>query len=310
MDQVVACPPVSASPLAIDWARMAFPQPDQYDSRVVLELAGSCMSLGRRAPYRRRPVGLHPTIFDGCVAVRALPRSTLREPDFVLAPADHPNLAAAARYVARWPEAYAEFKLLIDTVIPLYDAIVAPAERGEVLGSCSHSDEDRFGSLMATVEDPLGLAQAMLHEMAHQKLRALGVSVEGAQHLIVNDPQETYRSPVRHDVMRPMTAIFHAVYSFIHVVALDLRMIAEEEDPAVRERMVLLLARNVPRMQAGCATLGASLCTDAAGAVFCGAFMDWAESILVTGEEVLAEHGFGYPDLDAHRRQGGTTSAG
>jgi hypothetical protein len=297
MDQAVAYPAVHLSPLAIDWARMACPQPDQYDSHMVLKLAGSCASLGRPTPYRQRPTGQHPTIFDGCVAVRALPRSTLREPDFVLAPADHPNLAAAARYVACWPEACEQFKLLIDTVIPLYDATIVPAERCEVLGSCSHSDEDQFGSLMATVEDPLGLAQAMLHEMAHQKLRALGISVEGAQHLIVNEPDETYRSPVRHDAMRPMTAIFHAVYSFIHVVALDVRMIAAEEDPAVRERMVLLLARNVPRMQMGFATLRESLRTDPAGAVFCGAFMRWAEAILATGEEVLAEHGFGYPDL-------------
>jgi hypothetical protein len=280
-----------------DWGRLAYPQEDQYDSHVVLVLAGSRTSPGRPTLYRRRPVDGHPTIFDGCVAVRELPRSTLREPDFLLAPADHPNLAAAARHVARWPEVYEQFKLLIDTVIPLFDARIAPAERAEALGSCSHSDEDQFGSLMATVEDPLGLAQAMVHEMAHQKLRALGVSVESAQHLIVNDPRELYPSPVRHDSLRPMTAVFHAVYSFIHVVALDLRMIAPEEDPAVRERLVLLLARNVPRMQMGCVTLRENLRTDAAGAVFRGAFMQWAEEILATGEQVLAEHGFGYPDL-------------
>jgi hypothetical protein len=286
MDEIMARPAVV--PLELDWARLAYPQADQYDSHAIVALA--C--------YRRRPVGDDPTIFDGQVAVRALPRSTLREPDFLLAPADHPNLAVAGRYVARWPEVYEQFKLLIDSVIPLFDATIAPAERAEVLGSCSHSDEGQFGTLMATVEDPLGLAQAMVHEMAHQKLRALGISVESAQRLIVNGPDELYPSPVRHDSLRPMTAIFHAVYSFLHVVALDLRMIAAEQDPAVRERLVLLLARNVPRMQAGFATLRENLRTDPAGAVFCGAFMAWAEAILATGEQVLGNHGFGFPDLD------------
>lgn len=297
IDRATASPATAACAPALDWARLACPQGDQNDSRVVLALAVSTTTSGRLTLYRRRPTDGHPTIFDGRVAVRDLPRSTLREPDFLLAPPDHPNLEAAARYVARWPEAYEQFKLLVDTVIPLFDARIAPAERADVLGSCSHSDEDQFGSLMATVEDPLGLAQAMVHEMAHQKLRALGVSVEGAQRLIVNHPDELYRSPVRHDASRPMTAIFHALYSFIHVVALDLRMIAPEEDPEIRDRMVLLLARNVPRMQMAAATVRRSLRTDAAGAAFCGAFMAWAEEILAEGEKVLGEHGFGFPDL-------------
>jgi hypothetical protein len=289
---------VAARAPALDWARLAFPQDDQYDSRVVAALARSCPTRGRPILYRRRSAGGHPTICDGRVAVRALPRSTLREPDFILAPPDHPNLAAAASYVARWPQAYEQFKLLIDTVIPLYDAGIPPADRPEVLGSCSHSDEDQFGTLMATIEDPLGLAQAMVHEMTHQKLRALGISIESAEHLIINAPEERYPSPVRHDRTRPMTAIFHGVYSFMHVVALDLRMIAAEADPAVRERLVLLLARNVPRMQMGLKTLRARLRTDRAGTVFCGAFMAWSEQVLAAGEDVLTDEGYGFPDLD------------
>lgn len=298
MDRKLVHPTVTDSSLKIDWARLAYPQEDQYDSRIILELTGLCTSLRRPSLYTRRPIGHHPTIFDGAVAVRELPRSTLREPDFVLAPPNDPNLEAAARYVARWPQVYEQFKLLIDTVVPLYDASITPAERGEVLGSCSDSDESQFGTLMATIEDPLGLAQAMVHEMTHQKLRALGISVEAAEHLIINDPNELYRSPLRHDCMRPMTAVFHAVYAFIHVVALDLRMIAPEEDPVVHERLVLLLARNVPRMQVGFKTIQDNLRTDSAGTEFCGVFMEWADGILTMGEQVLDEQGFGFPDLD------------
>ena len=137
----------------------------------------------------------------------------------------------------------------------------------------------------------------MVHELSHQKLRALGVSVESASRFIVNDPNRLFPSPVRYDRPRPMTAVFHAEYSFIHVVALDLRMLAEETVPAVRDRIVLLLARNVPRMLMGYDLLLEHLETDGDGKVFCDAFLKWAYEVLREGEQVLGAYGYGPPKL-------------
>src|SRR5260221_11585139 len=94
------------------------------------------------------------------------------------------------------------------------------------LGSSSHSDEAEFGIIYASVESPLCLAQAMVHEMAHHKLRALGISAESATRLITNDPAQLFDCPIRKDRKRPMIALFHEEYTFVHVTCLDLHMIA------------------------------------------------------------------------------------
>ncbi|MFX6277450.1 HEXXH motif-containing putative peptide modification protein, partial [Acinetobacter baumannii] len=83
------------------------------------------------------------------------------------------------------------------------------------LGSSSHSWEQEFGAIHVTIDNVAGCAQALVHEMAHHKLRARGISIETAQRLIANPPSQRCASPIRKDRARPMTAVFHAQYSFI-----------------------------------------------------------------------------------------------
>ena len=133
----------------------------------------------------------------------------------------------------------------------------------------------------------------LIHEMAHQKLRALGVSFETAERLITNDPSERFESPIRKDQTRPMTAVFHAQYSFIHVTALDLHMLAAAEGERERQCILMLLARNVPRMQAGYEEVARHIKTDAAGRLFVDAFMDWSRDVLQRGQAELDDNGYG-----------------
>src|SRR3954464_15098638 len=159
-----------------DWRRMAVPQPDGYDTDWTLRFAEAGGTPGRPLPYRRRPPGDAPTFCDGRVAVRQSQDRNPFSDRIVPANLCHPNLARSAAFLARWPAAYTQFVRLIDTVHPYTDP--SQARLGEMaLGSCSHSYEEHFGSLHTTVDDAFGLAQALLHEMAHQKLRALGLSV-------------------------------------------------------------------------------------------------------------------------------------
>jgi HEXXH motif-containing protein len=159
-------------------------------------------------------------------------------------------------------------------------------------GSSSPSHEQWFGTVCVTVDDPIGCAQAFVHEMAHQKLRALGVSVESAWRLVRNDPRELYPSPIKIGRQRPMTAVLHAQYSFIYVVELDLRMLAAEPDPMTRHRMLQLLMRNVVRMEAGYETLAANVRTDREGAVFIDAFLAWARRAIAQGYDTLNANGY------------------
>jgi HEXXH motif-containing protein len=205
---------------------------------------------------------------------------------------DHPNVAAGAAFLARWPAAYAQFSRLVDTVYPYTDPQQASLGEG-ALGSSSHSYEEDFGSVHATVDNALGFAQALIHEMAHQKLRALGVSIETAERLIANDPSQRFESPIRKDQTRPMTAVFHAQYSFIHVTALDLHMLAAAQTERERQHILMLPARNVPRMQEGYEEVSRHIETDAAGRLFVDAFMKWSRDVLQRGQAELNANGFG-----------------
>jgi HEXXH motif-containing protein len=269
--------------VTLDWSRLAEPQDDGYDTAAALSLATG---------YTRRPVDGLPTIADGAVAVRYLDQPEMAPPRFALAPPDHPNLGRAVDYLRRWPAGYTQFRALVDSVHPCTDPQIPPPLADVTVGSSSHSHEQWFGTVCVTVDNALGCAQALVHEMAHQKLRALGVSVEGARRLITNDPADLYPSPIKIGIRRPMTAVLHAQYSFIHVIQLDLFMLAGEDDLRARHHILQLLLRNVVRLEPGHATLAAHARTDAEGAPFLAGFLAWSRRALDAGYAALNANGY------------------
>jgi HEXXH motif-containing protein len=201
----------------IDWSRTAEPQADQYDSGIILTLASSTTSPNRPLPYRRTPVGDATAAFDGQVAIRHVYRSlpefkgvSATHPD---APTDHPNIGLAAEYIRSWPIVFTQCQRLLEAIHPVLDPRF-PLESAEIhRGSSSNSYERLFGTVWATIYCPIGLAEAVVHEMAHQKLRALGLSLESATTIVGNDPSELFVSPVVKHRRRPMSAVLHAQYS-------------------------------------------------------------------------------------------------
>ena len=285
------------APATIDWSRLAEPQADGYDTEIILRLATTSGSPLRPEPWQRRSVGRAPALFDGTVAVRNRAEGGLPVSLYTPAPPDHPNLLRAEAILRLWPEAAAQFAILVDTIQPWVDRR-APAGQTMLPGSSSHSEEAEFGIVMVTVDHPFGTAQALVHEMAHHKLRALGVSLLRADRLVTNPPDQLYRSPIITDRLRPMTAVLHAQYSFIHVTALDVAAYrAAAWDTALKRDAIYLLARNVPRMEAGFEELSRHLRTDEEGAAFCGAFMGWSERVIAEGRRILDAEGYGLPPL-------------
>jgi hypothetical protein len=273
----------------IDWSRMAEPQKDGYDSEVTWIMATSGSSPGRVQPWvrkERRPEDT--TICGDLVVARYIDAPEMSPPHFEFAPLDHPHLAAAASYLTSWPEAYDQFTRLIDTVHPCFNPVSVRRHSQSALISCSHSYEEIFGAICVTVDHPLACAQAFVHEMAHQKLRALGVSNQRALRLITNDPERLYVSPIVSDRLRPMTAVLHAEYSFIYVTQLDLCMFDHEQDDLRRREILALISRNVPRVRSGRATIADAIETDEAGAAFVEAFLDWTDRVIERGEALLS----------------------
>jgi len=274
----------------IDWSRCAQPQDDQHDTDVVLDLVATTVCPQRRAPHRRRLPDGAPTIFDGAVAVRYIADTCPGHPRNQHGPLRHPHIQQAVDYVRRWPTVFRQFQRIMDTFHPMVDTTVPLEEYGLRLGSNSHSDEDRFGTMYGTIFDPIGLAEAFVHEMGHNKLRGLGVYVESAARLVTNPPDELFESPIRKDRMRPMTAVLHAQLSFIYVTDLDLRMIAAEPSDAARSRMLYMLATNVPRMELGYDEVNRHIRVDAPGRLFLDGFNRWSERVISGGNRVLEEH--------------------
>jgi HEXXH motif-containing protein len=288
---------IADSRVAADWSRLARPQADGYDTDFILGLATTGGSVLRPDPWRRRPSAGAPTLFDGRVAIRNRESGGLSAPRYAPASPDHPNLAAGEAVLRHWPEAAAQFPALVDTVQPWTDTTIPDSAR-QYPGSSSHSEEAEFGIVMVTVDNAFGLAQAMVHEMAHHKLRALGVSLLEADRIVTNDPDVLYTSPIVVDRKRPMTAVLHAQYSFMHVTALDVAVYhGAGEGSELRGQAVYLLARNVPRMEVGHEVLGRHLVTDDLGASFHAGFRTWSEEVLSAGRAILDAEGYGMPTL-------------
>jgi hypothetical protein len=263
-----------------DWSRVAEPQPDQYDTEVVLE------RLRQMEGFRRPPLlGDTPTIFDGAVAVRPLEGSYLKM-GFSSAPLEDERIRLAEGYVRQWPTVFQQFKSLIYAFYPLSDPSgirIRPGGKGYV----SDSFEECIGTLCASIEDPIGTAEAFVHEMAHNKLRSLGIMFESTQGFITNDPEDRYLSPIRIGVLRPMTAVFHAEYSFIYVTQLCLMLLAADPEEETRKYLLLRLKTLLPRMESGFELIEAKIQVDAIGRPFVDGFMDWARRVLADGRALL-----------------------
>jgi HEXXH motif-containing protein len=276
----------------IDWSRLAEPQADQYDVDVTLRLASTTTSVHRPELYRRTPVGESPSVFDGQVALRYVYRPlpefgpmSAQQPD---GPTDHPNIRAAAEHVRSWPLGFAECQRLLEAIHPATDPRFPLESTAIYRGSVCHSFERMFGTMWATIFCPMGLAEAMVHEMAHQKLRALGVSFESSTAIVGNDPSQLYVSPIVKDRLRPMTAVLHAEYSYVHVTTLDIHMLAAERDPARREVLRSLVDRNVARIAEGFETLQRHFKPGEHGQDFMAGFLAWTDKTIQLGKTARA----------------------
>ena len=277
---------------AIDWSRLAEPQADHYDSDVILRLASSTTSVGRPQPYRRTPIGDSPSTFDGQVAIRHVYRD---EPEFATfswhypdAAVDHPNIALAAEHVRRWPVAFAQCQRLLEAIHPAIDDRLPLESTNIYSGSSCHSLEKLFGTMWSTIYCPIGLAEAIVHEMAHQKLRVLGVSFESSTTIVGNDPTARYVSAIIKDRLRPMTAVLHAHYSYVHVTALDVHYLMAEQDLRRVEVLSEVLQRNLSRIEEGYDTIRVHFRPGEHGVEFVEGLFRWTETVTASARGLLA----------------------
>jgi len=263
----------------IDWRRIAEPQADQYDSLIALEFA-------KRADYTREDINDSPTFFDGQVAIREDP-STLYFPDCVPIEPNHPNVTKGCDLLRLWQPVFKQFQLLIESVAIVY---YTPHPTDLVVGSICGSGNKGFGTIATTINHHVGFAEALVHEMAHHKLRALGVQFEEAERIILNSPDQKFRSPIRYDCLRPMAAVLHAQYSYTYVSALDIKIINAaidcDRDYSIAEGS---LATNLPKLDFGLQVIQENAILDNAGTNFLEGLINWSKQIFDDGYRILNE---------------------
>lgn len=274
--------------VGVAWERLAAPQADGSDTEQLLRFADQRFP-GHRDLRAQALAASSAFVCDRQVALRHVGEPCPRAPEYMHGPLEHPALLRALELLERWPAAARQLPRIIHTISPMVAADRPAAVWPELRGSSSTSQMGRFGVIWVTTQDPAATAQALVHEMAHNKLFALGLELEGSGRLITNPVERLYTSPIRTDRKRPMSAVFHAQYSFMHVTALDLAMLTGESDPAMRAYLAGLLRRNLERMAAGRREIAEHVETDAEGAVFVAALLEWTDEVLAAGARALRE---------------------
>jgi hypothetical protein len=269
MDEKLQYSKDSLDEKSIDWKRIAEPQVDQYDTLIALEFA---KILG----YHREVIGNDPTFFDAQVAIREDP-STLYFPDCIPVNHSHPNVKRGSDLIRLWQPVFRQFQLLIESVAIL-DYTPHPTDL--IVGSICGSGTKGFGTIVSTINHHVGFAEALVHEMAHHKLRALGIKLEEAERIILNSPDQKFHSPIRYDSLRPMMAVLHAQYSYTYVSALDIQIINASIDYN-RDYSIVegSLANNLPKLEFGLRIIHENVLLDTTGNQFIEGLTNWSEKI-------------------------------
>lgn len=253
----------------IDWRRMACPQLDGYDTNTICAMAAS-------RGYVRPETAPGPHWLDGATLID--PGNTFLARDAIPAPLSHPNIDTGAGLLTMWPAMYAQCQRLIHRVAFFVDS---RHNVDCVVGSVCGPGPDGFGSISTTVNNHVGVAEAIVHELAHHKLRAMGVDVEHAEALVLNDPAQLYASPIRYDSNRPMSAVLHAQYSYVHIAAMDIKIInaaldTERDQKIARQSLAVIL----PKLVFGKQILNSNAELDGAGIDFMAGLDEWTDQVL------------------------------
>jgi len=248
-----------------EWARIAKPQPDDYDTVKLLEQA-----------YRRWGYG---SIYSGgprfCKFMELTNTDKTSSGEF--AAINDPRLTAVEDIIRSWQ--HSDSLRLLDFFSPMkFDR---PVGRGCTSGHSKPSERGRIGCYV-TIDDPTGCAEGIVHELAHQRLHCLGMDLDSHDRtLILNDNELKWFSPIRRDCLRPMTALIHGIYAYTFVLSIDL----------IASDGIEYLKNNVPKVRRGLEEISKGVEVTDEGVEFMKGFLEWAYSLVHEGEATLLNAG-------------------
>lgn len=216
-----------------------------------------------------------PGFFRGAVGISPMPADH-RDPEHGRGDLDDPGLDAASLLLERaLPYRFDELPAVVATVHPVTHARI---EAGSLSSNSGVTTADPPG-IYLTVTRPPATAEALVHEMAHHKLFAIGVTTETGGGVIEDGDMLAYSAAVERD--RPIPAILHASYSFLHMVEFNIacrraRLFEPETDA--------LLRGNLRVSHDTLAQLRRHARPTPAGTYFLDRFYRWADTLLSSSE--------------------------
>ncbi len=260
----------------MEWSRLAEPQPDGCDTAKILQLT-------RGRGYVRPPVNGERTCFDGRVPIRDLVGAFTEDQRRVLKPAphDHPNIEKACALIRLWPAAFAQCQGLLESLSPFLDT------RKTSTASSLSDQFGSFGQIAATVNDSTTLALAIVREMAHLKLHALGVRSSPAERILLNPLAETYLLDPRTGARHPMHRLVHTQYAATYVCALSIQILNGLAGPHPRAVAARALASHLPKLEFRAGLIRDHARLDRAGEGFFEGYFSWLDRLLGEGRAFL-----------------------
>jgi HEXXH motif-containing protein len=257
--------------MVIDWSRIAKPQEDGYDVAVLNSM--DAVQFGWRKLEPTTPV----TLADGAIAVRptrysmSMGSGATEALDLTQAWADDQT-----RYLSAWTAGYRALRGYMDELWPWWSE-----HTGKGCSSGHHvmTDTLNMRAVYVTVNDRQGCAQGMYHEMAHVRLRTLGIHMDThTGMLLTNGDDERFNSPVRFDIKRPMPAVLQGLYAWLMFIENDWQLmkagVSSDDD------FGQYTFHNLPKIANGIAEVKKFARTTNAGAAFLQGIYDWSDDLL------------------------------
>lgn len=299
----------------VDWARLAFPQDDGYDTKVLQRIVQNRWGW----TLWDVPKGT-PTWLGGRVPIELDSQHGTRW-ELAQMLGGNERWAQTAQLAKMWPAQYEQFRGLINGVRgwhPENNPVVGSGcTCGSMSGNPFHPSAAldypaHWGRVWATCSSTTGFLEGIVHELAHWKGYALGVYIEDWESLIFSnvppseadmesapvagklteDEREEWRvkglgfQPLRVEKLRPIGACFQEIWCCVHIVAFHLKMHPRMIEGGVPNEQslsdwVAWAAHHVKRTWCGQKDMIAiAQPSPGPGAAFWQGYVDWAQRVI------------------------------
>lgn len=270
----------------INWERVAEPQADGYDTEIVKRLGKE-----RYGWAKRWPASGTRTWLEGAVELTVPPWEA--EAIEVL---EHPNLEVAERILREaCPTLWSQFRELIQA---LHLVLADDMGTGELETGCKcgpMGDRVSF-EFQITVNFGVGILEAVVHELAHNKMKTHGISLYHWERLLANpiptdeaiesgEGEYLYESVIRKDKLRPLGACVSAHYSYLHVSELLLQLLEAGVIGGDSIRQWLEVQRR--RVTEGRRQISEVVTPDRDGVPYFDSMQAWADRLIARFDAVL-----------------------